>query len=120
MFGRWRKRREQQPQTAGPRLSVEALPSQTAARQAAAGGSPADMNRLGTRLKLDGRHDEAAEWFRKAAEAGDNDAMANLATHLMGRGRNKEAAEWFRRAGGPLGEALAQRLSELPDTPQDR
>jgi TPR repeat protein len=120
VFGRRRKRQEQQRETGGPQVSISALPSQTAARQAAAGGSPTDMNRLGTRLKLEGRDDEAAKWFRKAAEAGNNDAMANLATYLMARGRNSEAAEWFRRAGGPLGEALAQRLSELPDTPRDR
>lgn len=96
---------------------VQAAPSLTSARQAAAGGSPEAMNQLGIRLKIDGRQDEAAEWFRKAAEAGNKDAMANLATYLMSRGRNKEAAEWFRKAGGPLGEALAQRLSGEPDSP---
>lgn len=102
---------------AGPRITVTPLPSETAARQAADGGSPAEMNRLGTRLKVDGREDEAAEWFRKAADAGNNDAMANLAMYLMARGRNKEAAEWFRKAGGPLGEAFARRLSAMPDNP---
>jgi TPR repeat protein len=73
------------------------------------------MNRFGTILAVKGREDEAAEWFRKAADAGNNDAMANLALYLMGQGRNKEAAEWFRRAGGPLGEGLAKRLSEIPE-----
>lgn len=68
------------------------------------------MNRLGVMLKTSGRADEAAEWFRKAADAGNSDAMANLAMYLMAQGRNDEAAEWFRRAGGPLGEALSQRL----------
>lgn len=112
MFGR---RRKQSAKTRGPDqipgLSITSFPSETAARQAAADGSPAEMNQLGIRLKVDGRQDEAAEWFRKAADAGNTDAMANLATYLMAQGRNDEAAEWFRRAGGPLGEALAKRLS---------
>ncbi|NUT47177.1 MAG: tetratricopeptide repeat protein [Saccharothrix sp.] len=73
------------------------------------------MNRLGAMLKVKGKHDEAAEWFRRAAEAGNTDAMANLAAYLMSRGRNAEAARWFQRAGGPLGEALARRLSQEPD-----
>src|SRR5882672_11287720 len=118
VFRRRRERlRRQQSETdeggQGPRISV--LPTETAARQAAAGGSPVEMNRFGTMLKSKGREDEAAEWFRKAADAGNNDAMANLANYLMGQGRNKEAAEWFRRAGGPLGEALAERLSGIAD-----
>lgn len=113
MFGR-RRKRETPPE---PQISITALPSQTAARQAAAGGDPAEMNRLGNRLKLDGKIDEAVEWYRKAAEAGDNDAAANLATHLMSQGHNREAALWFRRAGGPLGAAFAARLENLPDGP---
>lgn len=118
MFG-WRRRREQQPvESAGPRISARILPSETAARQAAACGSPEEMNRLGNQLKTDGKQDEAAEWYRRAADAGNSDAMANLATHLMAQGRNQEAAQWFRRAGGPLGEAFAQRLSAMPDEPR--
>ncbi|MEU5549706.1 tetratricopeptide repeat protein [Micromonospora sp. NPDC047793] len=78
------------------------------------------MNRLGITLKLGGRADEAAQWFRRAAEAGSTDGMANLALYLMGQGRNQEAAEWFRRIGDPLGEAFARRLSSEPDTPPDR
>jgi TPR repeat protein len=77
------------------------------------------MNRLGTILKVKGKEDEAAEWFRRAADAGNNDAMANLAMYLMGKGRNQEAAEWFRRAGGPIGEAFAERLSGIPDNPDN-
>jgi TPR repeat protein len=111
MFGR-RRKRETPPE---PQFSVTQLPSETAARQAASSGDPAEMNRLGNRLKLDGKLDEACEWYRKAAEAGNSDAAANLATSLMSQGRNKEAAQWFRRAGGPLGEALAQRLESEPD-----
>jgi TPR repeat protein len=116
MFRRWRRRSGSQraglpSADLGPRVSMQALPSETAARQAAASGSPVEMNRLGIVLNMKGREDEAAEWFRKAANAGSEDAMANLATYLMGKGRNEEAAEWFRRAGGPLGEALAERLS---------
>jgi TPR repeat protein len=99
----------------GPDALASSLPTETAARQAAVGGSPVEMNRLGVILKLKGREDEAAEWFRKAAEAGNHDAMANLANYLMRRGRNKVAAEWFRRAGGPLCEAFAERLSGIVD-----
>jgi TPR repeat protein len=113
VFGRHRKRAEQRSEP--PRITVTQLPSETATRQAAAGGSPTEMNRLGINLKVKGRDDEAAEWFRKAADAGNTDAMANLATYLMGKGRNAEAAEWFRRAGGPLGEALANKLLDDPD-----
>ncbi|WP_367138358.1 tetratricopeptide repeat protein [Saccharothrix sp. HUAS TT1] len=119
---RWWRRRAEPPGDEvfrGPEVTVRQMPSVTAARQAAAGGSPAEMNRLGVTLKLDGRHAEAAEWFRKAAEAGNDDAMANLATYLMSQGRNAEAARWFRRAGGPLGEALAARLEREPDRPTD-
>jgi uncharacterized protein len=94
----------------GPHISVSAMPSETAARQAAASGSPEEMNRLGIILKTTGRQDEAAHWFLKAAEAGSADAMANLAMYLMAKGRNQEAAAWFRRAGGPLGEAMAEQL----------
>jgi uncharacterized protein len=116
VFGRFRKRAEKQsePHSEPPQFTATPLPSETAARQAAAGGSPAEMNRLGTTLKVKGREDEAAEWFRKAADAGNTDAMANLAMYLMGKGRNAEAAKWFRRAGGPLGEALANKLDN-PD-----
>ncbi|MEU1985740.1 tetratricopeptide repeat protein [Nocardia sp. NPDC019395] len=89
--------------------------SETAARRAADTKSPAAMNRLGCLLKVKGRHEEAAQWFRRSAEAGNADAMANLATYLMGEGRNREAAEWFRRAGGPLGEAFAEALLEQGD-----
>ncbi|MER5457097.1 tetratricopeptide repeat protein [Micromonospora sp. NPDC002389] len=132
MFGRWRKRKAppsstrrpageaRPPGAGGPGFTVTPLPTETAARQAAQGGAPEDLNRLGITLKLAGRADEAAEWFRKAAEAGNADGMANLAMYLMARGRNREAAEWFRRAGGPLGEALAQQLASEPDTPPDR
>lgn len=109
----WRRRKRDTPSE--PSFTITPLPSQTAARQAAAGGDPAEMNRLGNRLKLDGKIDEALEWYRKAAEAGNSDAAANLATHLMSQGRNKEAAQWFRRAGGPLGEALAAQLDGEPD-----
>ena len=116
MFGRRRKREE----PSEPQISITPLPSETAARQAASGGDPAEMNRLGNRLKLDGRIDEAVEWYRRAAEAGNSDAAANLATHLMSQGRNREAAQWFRRAGGPLGEAFAQRLESEPDGPAAR
>ncbi len=84
--------------------------SDTAARQAAAGGSAAEMARLGVLLKAHGRQDEAAEWFRDAADAGNVDGMANLAIYLMSQGRNAEAAEWFRRTGAPLGETMADRL----------
>ncbi|WP_199489232.1 tetratricopeptide repeat protein [Micromonospora craniellae] len=104
----------------GPGFTITPLPSETAARQAAQGGAPEELNRLGITLKLGGREDEAAQWFRKAAEAGNTDGMANLAMYLMARGRNREAAEWFRRAGGPLGEALAQQLASEPDTPPGR
>jgi TPR repeat protein len=117
MFG-WRKRAQQPVESAGPRISARILPSETAARQAAAGGSPEEMNRLGNQLKVNGKQDEAAEWYRRAADAGNSDAMANLATYLMAQGRNQEAAQWFRRAGGPLGEAFAQRLSAMPDEPR--
>ncbi|MFI7079503.1 tetratricopeptide repeat protein [Micromonospora sp. NPDC049903] len=132
MFGPWRKRKaspssarrpagEARPAGAGgPGFTVTPLPTETAARQAAEGASPEDMNRLGITLKLAGRTDEAAEWFRKAAEAGSTDGKANLALYLMGQGRNQEAAEWFRRIGDPLGEAFARRLSSEPDTPPDR
>ncbi|HWS36438.1 MAG TPA: tetratricopeptide repeat protein [Actinoplanes sp.] len=116
MFGRKRKR-ETPPE---PGFTITPLPSETAARQAASGGDPAEMNRLGNRLKLDGKIDEAVEWYRKAAEAGSSDAAANLGTTLMAQGRNREAAHWFRRAGGPLGEALAQRLENKPDGPPER
>jgi TPR repeat protein len=116
MFGR-RRKRETPPE---PQFSITPLPSQTAARQAASSGDPAEMNRLGNRLKLDGKIDEAAEWYRRAAEAGNSDAAANLATHLMSQGRNKEAAQWFRRAGGPLGEAFAHQLENEPDGPPAR
>lgn len=114
VFRRWRARSRRQHETAASGygdLTVTPLPTETAARQAAQTGSPAEMNRLGTILKTKGRPDEAAEWFRKAADAGDTNAMANLAMHLMSQGRNAEAAAWFRRAGGPLGDALADRLS---------
>ncbi|MEO6086671.1 MAG: tetratricopeptide repeat protein [Umezawaea sp.] len=120
MFGRFRKRAERQaeqqpePHSEQPEFTVTQLPSVTAARQAAAGGSPVEMNRLGNNLKVKGQEDEAAEWYRKAADAGNTDAMANLAMYLMGKGRNAEAAKWFRRAGGPLGEALANELDN-PD-----
>ena len=121
MFG-WRKRRTRQStepaDTAGPHISARFLPSETAARRAAAGGSPEEMNRLGNRLKVDGKKDEAAQWYLRAAEAGNSDAMANLAMHLMTQGRNQEAAQWFRRAGGPLGEAFAKELSSKPDDPR--
>ncbi|WFE37617.1 tetratricopeptide repeat protein [Micromonospora sp. WMMD998] len=116
MFGRRRKRET----PSESQFSIMPLPSQTAARQAASGGDPVEMNRLGNRLKLDGKIDEAAEWYRRAAEAGNSDAAANLATTLMSQGRNKEAAQWFRRAGGPLGEALAHRLENEPDGPPSR
>lgn len=101
-------------------MPITSMPSQTATRQAAEVKSPVDMNRLGVQLKANGRQDEAVEWFRRAAEAGNKDAMANLATSMMAQGRNKEAAEWFRRAGGPLGEALAQSLSERPNDGHNR
>jgi uncharacterized protein len=91
----------------------------TAARQAAAGGSPQDMNRLGVLLRTNNELDEAAQWFVKAADAGSQDAMANMAQLLMTQNRNEEAARWFRRAGGPLGEAMARRLLETPDDPDD-
>jgi hypothetical protein len=103
MFGRRRK----QP---GTDQTLDLFASDTAARQAAAGGSPAEMARLGVLLKAHGRQDEAADWFRDAAVAGDVDGMANLAIYLMSQGRNAEAAEWFRRTGAPLGETLAKRL----------
>ncbi|MBO0885234.1 MAG: tetratricopeptide repeat protein [Mycobacterium sp.] len=90
--------------------SAQVFPSDAAGRQAAAGGSAAEMARLGVLLKAHGRHDEAAEWFRDAADAGNVDGMANLAIYLMSQGRNAEAAEWFRRTGAPLGETLAKRL----------
>lgn len=122
MFRRWRQRKQDERAdpivSHGPSITVTPLPSVTAATQAAAGGSPAEMNRVGIVLKTQGRQEEAAVWFRKAAEAGSNDAMANLATHLMAQGRNTEAAEWFRRAGGPLGEALAARLLADGDGPR--
>jgi uncharacterized protein len=123
IFGRRRQRSQsQQGETGevsqGPTVSFSILPSETAARQAAAGGSPVEMNRLGAILQVNGRVDEAVEWFRKAAEAGNDDAAANLARHLLAQGRDKEAAEWFRRAGGPLGEALAERLD--PDSRRGR
>ncbi|MBF6171307.1 tetratricopeptide repeat protein [Nocardia blacklockiae] len=117
MFGR-RKRSRQQPlpytggSTGGFTYSV--MPTETAARQAAATGDPVEMNRLGTMLKVKGQKDEAAEWFRKAAEAGNTDAMANLAMHLINTDK-RAAAEWFRRAGGPLGEAMAERLLKDAD-----
>jgi TPR repeat protein len=117
VFGRWRKRAEQQPGEAGPMITAVPFPSETAARQAAAGGSPAEINRLGIVLKVAGRADEAAEFFRQAAEAGNNDAKANLALYLMTHGQKEEAALWFRRAGGPLGESLADSLTRTPDNP---
>jgi uncharacterized protein len=120
VFGGRRKRTEQRQEPDAPQITVTPLPSETAARQAAAGGSPTEMNRLGTILKVNGKEDEAAEWFRKAAEAGNNDAMANLALYLMARGSNAEAAQWFQRAGGPLGEAFAAKLRGMPDNPHDR
>jgi TPR repeat protein len=85
--------------------------SAAAGRHAAAGGSPAEMNRLGVLLRVHGHRDEAAEWFRDGADAGNVDAMANLAIYLMAQGQNAEAAAWFRRIGGELGESLAERLS---------
>lgn len=117
-FRRKKNRAQQQPGTAaddGPRVTFSVLPTETAARQAAAGGSPEEMNRLGITLKMQNKPDEAAEWFRRAGEAGNSDAAANLAMYLMGKGRNAEAAQWFRRAGGPLGEAMAAQLAEKPD-----
>ncbi|GAA3342956.1 hypothetical protein GCM10020358_39880 [Amorphoplanes nipponensis] len=113
MFGRRRKRET----PSEPHFSITPLPSETAARQAAAGGDAVQMNQLGNRLKLDGRIDEAAGWYRRAAEAGNADAAANLATYLMSQGHNQEAAQWFRRAGGPLGEAFALRLESTPEGP---
>lgn len=109
----FRRRRRSKPQSPGshrvdPGWEISVLPSETAARQAAAGGSPVDMNRLGIILKMKGQEDEAATWFRKAAEMGNKDAIANLALYLAGQGRTKEAAEWFRRTGDELGEALAE------------
>lgn len=98
-------------------VRVSFMPSETAARQAAASGSPEEMNRLGVILKTNGRMDEAADWFRRAGEAGSTDACANLAMTLMAQGRNEEAAEWFRRAGGPLGEAMARELLGKPGGP---
>lgn len=112
MFGR-RRTRSSTPQGPDqtPAFSIAPFPSETtAARQEAAGGSPAEMTRLGVLLKAHGHQDEAAEWFRNAADAGNVDGMANLAIYLMAQGRNAEAAEWFRRTGAPLGETLAQRL----------
>jgi TPR repeat protein len=111
MFGR---RREQSSATASEFAPVVLL-SEAAARQAAADGSPAEMNRLGVLLKAHGHQDEAAEWFRDSAHAGNVDAMANLAICLMAQGRNAEAAEWFRRTGAPLGETLADRLMETAE-----
>lgn len=106
MFGRWRMRsRPDQMSEFSPFRSA------SAGRHAAAGGSPAELNRLGVLLKVQGHQDEAAEWFRDGADAGNVDAMANLAIYLMAQGQNAEAAEWFRRIGGQLGEALAARLS---------
>jgi TPR repeat protein len=120
VFGRRRKRAEQQRGADGPTISAVVFPSETAARQAAAGGSPQDLNRLGITLKVSGRPDEAAEVFRQAAEAGSNDAKANLAHYYAARGQNREAAVWYRRAGGPLGEALAAALDNKPDEPDGR
>lgn len=116
MFGRRRERSS----AAAPEFSPALFPSEAAARQAAADGSPAEMTRLGVLLKSHGHRDEAAEWFRNAADAGNVDGMANLAIYLMGQGRNAEAAEWFRRTGAPLGEELAQRLLGERDKAGDR
>lgn len=124
MFGRKRGRSKPEQGGAaaggqGPVVSVSQFPSMTAAKQAAAGGSAEDMNRLGVQLRMNGQLDEAAQWFVKAADAGSQDATANMAQLLMTQHRNKEAAQWFRRAGGPLGEAMAKRLLEMPDGPDD-
>lgn len=94
----------------GGGLSITPLPTETAARQEAAGGSAIEMNRLGIILKTSGKLDEAGEWFVKAAELGSQDAMANMAMLCLQKGRKQEAAQWFRRAGGPLGEAMAEQL----------
>jgi TPR repeat protein len=103
-----------------PEVSFTTLPSETAARQAAEGGSPIEMNRLGVILKTQGRVDEAAVWFEKAAAAGNKDAIGNLGLYLLSQGRNQEAAEWFRRAGDALGDALARNaLSGIDDAGSD-
>lgn len=118
MFFRRKRDRAQQAKQAtdgGPSVTFSVMPTETAARQAAAGGSPEEMNRLGINLKMQDKPDEAAEWFRRAGEAGNSDAAANLAMYLMSKGRNAEAAQWFRRAGGPLGAAMAAQLAEKPD-----
>jgi TPR repeat protein len=87
------------------------MPSEAELRRAAGTGSPQALNQYGVKLRMDGRLDEAIPVLTRAAEQGNQDAMANLALTLMSLGRKDEAAAWFRRAGGPLGDALAERLT---------
>lgn len=110
MFGRRKDAATARGPDQPPASHTPSLLSEAAARQAAAGGSPAEMIRLGVLLRRHGRPDEAAEWFRDAADAGNVDGMTNLAIYLMARGRNAEAAQWLGRTGAPLGKTLAKRL----------
>ena len=61
-------------------------------------GDTVAMENLETRLRGEGRCEEAEVWLRRAAEAGDIFAMQRLAGRLDEVGRAEEAETWLVRA----------------------
>jgi hypothetical protein len=60
-------------------------------RRVAESGDVEKMFKLGVDAELEGRDEEAEEWYGRAAEAGNTEAMVKLGDLLAEPGRDEEA-----------------------------
>ncbi|MBO1415796.1 tetratricopeptide repeat protein [Streptomyces sp. FH025] len=111
IFGRKRKREQEQRQPAGGGIDIgggmkvhlEVSPEQMRqltdqARQAAEAGDVKAMFHLAGFLEHQGKLQEAADWHHKASSAGNADSTTWLADKLMKQGQTEQGLDYLRLA----------------------